>query len=253
MPFQLDQGQLLETVQLLRRLYQGFPWESQLWPEHGPRRSPYRVLILFGLSARTRDALLVDVCRRFFGQFPDLPSLLSDWPNRPSSAKAIVRRGQVAFVESAIRVIEGRGGVVPRDRELLLGIMGVGEKVVECVLGYGWGQESLPMDGNGRRTLERIWGPPEGVESRRTSDLRRRLNAILGHHRDWMLHRGVAMIDVHELFRLHGQLVCTRKPLCSVCPVSCCRSRKHAYDAPAAVYFNPNLWEEWRELLLEPG
>ena len=67
----LPANRILRLLTELKDAYQGFTWESFLWAECGQHRSPYRALVLFGLSARTRDARLVEMCRRFFRRFPD--------------------------------------------------------------------------------------------------------------------------------------------------------------------------------------
>ena len=59
------------------------------------------------------------------------------------------------------------------------------------------------------------------------------------------------MIDIHELLRLHGQLVCRKRPNCAQCPISRCRSRKDDYSGCAKVILNDALWHDWRDLLLE--
>src|SRR3712207_3994864 len=101
---------ILKTVEELCCLYHEFPLESQVWARYGRRRSPYRALILFGLSPRTRDWLLVDMCRRFFKEFPDAASLLEAWPGNGATIRDIVRKGQIPFVESAVEVMQDSGG-----------------------------------------------------------------------------------------------------------------------------------------------
>ena len=127
----LPDDRILQLLSELKAAYHCFTWESVLWDEHGHRRSPYRTLVLFGLSARTRDALLVDMCRRFFQRFPNDRSL---WERREVAAESvadIVRPGQLPIVESMALALSGG---VPRDRDGLLRINGVGDKIAECVL-----------------------------------------------------------------------------------------------------------------------
>ena len=147
-----------EVVRLLEELksnYDGFTWESELWRGVGSRRSPYRTLVLFGLSARTRDALLVEMCRRFFLRYPDAKSLAEGLETLEGDAGKLVRAGQVPIVMSMSEVLQNG---VPRDCEGLLRIKGVGEKIAQCVLGYGWGEDALPLDANCVRVLERVFG-----------------------------------------------------------------------------------------------
>ena len=249
---QPDHAVLLTAIAELQDIYQGFSWESQIWAECGARRSPYRALILFGLSARTKDRQLVEIGGLFFQRFPDPKSLLAAWPETNQTLEGIVRLGQLPFVGSAVRVMGENGPGVPRDQPHLRQITGVGEKIAECVTAYGWGEEALPLDGNACRVVSRVWGLAFGGRDSHAGYLRGELKSMYRSHRQWMCDRGLAMIDLHELLRLHGQQVCTRIPQCYRCPVAVCHFRRHAWvgaDKPAA---SAALWQEWRDLLLDP-
>ena len=257
---QLDGGAtespVLQTLAELKTHYPDFIWESQVWAQHGSRRSPYRVMVLFGLSARTTDRLLAETCRRFFHHFPDPSSFLKNWSagkeHNQSLAQFIVRKGQIPFVESLAAKLDVWGGVVPPDKPSLLQVVSVGEKIAECVLAYAWGIEALPMDGNCCRMYQRLMGLPEVARSWDSAGIRDRLKAIFQERREWLNSRKIAMIDIHELLRLHSQLVCGRSPECGRCPVSECQSRRRdylGYEPPPATR---NLWREWRDLILEP-
>ena len=248
---QLEDLELLSVIDELMGYYRGFPWESRLWATCGHRRSPYRVLVLFGLSSRTKDPLLVETCRKFFQQFPEPGALLEDWYSR-RRAWDIVRKGQVPFVESTASTLRALDGAVPRDRDSLLQIRGVGGKIAECVVGYGWGGEALPMDGNGCRVFKRLMGVNSLTQPPGAADIREALKTLFSGHRGWMANRDLAMIDVHEVLRLHGQAVCKRSPECSRCPVSSCRSRRQEYSVVADAGVTSALWAEWRDLILAP-
>ena len=94
----------LETVERLEVMYSGFPWESEVWAAQGHRRSPYRALMLFGLSPRTKDRLLVSMCRRIFYHFPTVDIFLRGW--RSSELRSMIRKSQYPFGVSAAEVIE---------------------------------------------------------------------------------------------------------------------------------------------------
>lgn len=245
-----DEG-LLEAVTRLRESYSDFRWESELWAAQGRRRSPYRALLLFGLSPRTRDWLLVDMCRRIFQQFPRVGSFLEG--QRCGRLERMVRLGQRPFLESAAAVIEGNDRRVPDYREGLLQIRGVGGKVAECVLAYGYGGEGLPLDANVVRVFQRLCGPAGGRRGQEIERLREWLKSLYERNRSWMQARSVALIDLHELFRLHGQLVCKRTPLCERCPLTGCPFRLRVWDGSRGLIGAPgDFWEDWRQLLLEP-
>jgi endonuclease III len=249
----LSDAVLLKTIRKLGRLYDQFPLESQLWARQGHRRSPYRALILFGLSPRTRDWLLVDMCRRFFKAFPNVASLLRAWPDHHQAIKDMLRKAQFPFIESAVKVMQDNGGTVPQDPRVLMMIKGVGEKVAECVIAYGWGQEALPVDGNVCRVVGRLAGRNLANSRSQASNIREQLKGIYLRHPEELVARGIAMIDIHELFRLHGQAVCTEAPRCRQCPLSSCHLRQRPYVASARPAVSAELWQEWRELLLDPS
>ena len=219
-----------------------------IWAEQGHRRSPYRTLILFGLSARTRDSLLVEVCQRFFQVFPDAKALSKSESAAIEGAEAIVRPGQLPNVASmAGSIADG----VPRRREDLLGIRGVGEKIAECVLAYGWGEEALPLDANCVRVLERVFRLDYGRQS--PAPLREGLKCVYRNNRQAFRDLGIAMVDVHEILRLHGQVCCTRTPECARCPVTGCVSRWEPWDGSRLIEVSPAMWDDWRELINDPA
>ena len=76
---ELMDSRFFRAIDELFNCYRGFPWESEIWAACGGRRSPYRVLILFGLSSRTKDHLLVETCRSLFKLFPGPGALLDGW------------------------------------------------------------------------------------------------------------------------------------------------------------------------------
>ena len=141
---------------------------------------------------------------------------------------------------------------MPRDKVSLFKIVGVGEKIAECVLAYGWGVESLPMDGNGCRLRQRLMGLPDVAKSWNPARIRDNLKAVFHEHRAWMSGQKISMVDIHELLRLHSQLVCRRSPECQRCPVSQCLSRRReflGYEPPESTN---KLWRDWRGLILQP-
>jgi A/G-specific adenine glycosylase len=187
------------------------------------------------------------MCHGFFQRFPTSEQLLRGWIE--GDLDPIIRMGQKPFIESAARVIREHGGVIPQDKDGLQQIKGVGEKIAECVIAYGWGGEALPLDGNGCRMVERVIGLAAGVP---VGCLRVSLKDLYRSYRPWMEERGLAMVDLHEMIRLHAQTICTKAPRCSLCPVSTCLSRQAEYQNDSFPAVDPESWRDWRELLLEP-
>ena len=135
----------------------------------------------------------------------------------------------------------------------MLEIKGVGDKISECVLAYGWGREALPLDANCVRVLERVAG--EERPGRRRQDpgpLRDMLKSVYLYRYSEFLDLSITMVDIHEIFRLHGQVCCTRAPDCARCPVSKCLSRREPWEGTELIDVSPAYWDDWRELINEP-
>lgn len=180
--FSIDPVQLIATLTEITSAYPGFEWESDRWKRDSQRRSPYRVLLLFGLSPRTRNDLLVDLCRRFSRRFPGSQELAKQGEDFQECVKAIVRQGQVPFVLSLSHVLADWGSV-PKTKEELLKINGVGHKVAECILAYGWGEDALPLDANVYCVLNRINGDGARPPPESTGELRELLKCLYQKHR----------------------------------------------------------------------
>ena len=248
---QLKADQALTLLAELKAAYDGFAWESELWPRVRGRRSPYRTLVLFGLSARTKDALLVEMCREFFRRFPTGSELADKAGSITAEAVGMVRPRQAPFVASmAETLVDG----VPRERDKLLEIKGVGDKISECVLAYGWGLDALPLDANCVRVLERVTGTERPNRRRgEPGPLRDGLKNVYLNQTQRFSELSISMVDIHEILRLHGQVCCTRTPDCARCPVSGCLSRRETWDGTKRIEMSPTIWDDWRELINEPG
>lgn len=248
----ISDSQILQLLAELKAAAPGFQWESAIWAGAAGRRSPYRALLLFGLSPRTRDARLSDVCRRFFRLFPDAPALARRREDAADAVRHIVRPRQLSFVASAADALSGG---VPRTRDALRQINGVGDKIAECVIAYGWGDDALPLDAHAVRVLSRVFGetPAPGTsQNAAPARLRHELKCVYHRCAGQFADAGIAMVDIHEILRLHGQLCCARQPACRRCPVSLCQSRRQPQSEPAAAP-PPTIWNDWRELLYEPA
>ncbi len=100
------------------------------------------------------------------------------------------------------------GGEVPRDREALETLPGVGRKTANVVLNVAFGEETIAVDTHifrvGNRTGLAPGKTPDAVEAKLLKVVPK---AFRRHAHHWLI--------------LHGRYVCkARKPDCLVCPVS---------------------------------
>ena len=105
-------------------------------------------------------------------------------------------------------LVEEHGGDVPRDREALERLPGVGRKTANVVLNVAFGEPTIAVDTHifrvGNRTGLAPGKTPLEVEKQL---LKRTPKAFMQHAHHWLI--------------LHGRYVCkARRPDCAVCPVA---------------------------------
>src|SRR2546425_1571991 len=111
-------------------------------------------------------------------------------------------------------LVEQHGGVVPRDREALERLPGVGRKTANVVLNVAFGEPTIAVDTHIFRVANRT-GLAPGKTPREVEDALMKIvpDAYVQHAHHWLI--------------LHGRYVCVaRKPLCPTCVVrDLCRYR----------------------------
>jgi endonuclease-3 len=117
-----------------------------------------------------------------------------------TKAKNVIRLSEL--------LIERHGGEVPRDREALEQLPGVGRKTANVVLNVAFGEETIAVDTHifrvGNRTGLAPGKTPDAVEAK----LLKAVPKLYRRH-------------AHHWLILHGRYVCkARKPDCPVCPVA---------------------------------
>ena len=105
-------------------------------------------------------------------------------------------------------LIDQHGGQVPRDRQALQALPGVGRKTANVVLNSAYGEAVMPVDTHIFRVSNRTGlAPGKTVDAVEAALMRRVPPAYLVHAHHWLI--------------LHGRYVCqARKPLCGQCAVS---------------------------------
>ena len=105
-------------------------------------------------------------------------------------------------------LIDNHGGEVPKDREALEALPGVGRKTANVVLNMAFGEPTMAVDTHVFRVAQRM-GLAKGKTPREIEDQLLKVvpARFMQHAHHWLI--------------LHGRYVCiARKPRCPVCPVS---------------------------------
>jgi len=191
---------------LLDRLRLAYP-DARCALDH---RDPYQLVVATVLSAQCTDARVNVTTPAFFQRFPDPASLAA---GDPAEVEALIRstgffRNKAKNLQGmAQALIERHGGQVPRLREDLARLPGVGPKTANVVLANAFGVPALAVDTHIYRVARRLGLSKGGNPDRVEADLCRLFPADR-----W--------IELHHQFIFHGRRVChARKPECSGCPL----------------------------------
>jgi endonuclease-3 len=128
----------------------------------------------------------------------------------------------VAALSEAL--IRDHGGQVPRTREELVKLPGVGRKTANVVLNIAFGQHTMAVDTHIFRIGNRIGLAP----GKTPEEVERRLVEVIPD--EYMRH-------AHHWLILHGRYVCkARKPDCPICVIAdICKAREKTTSVPAPL------------------
>jgi endonuclease-3 len=173
--------------------------------------TPYQLLVAVVLSAQATDVSVNRVTKTLFAEAPT-----------PEAMVALGHEGVGALIRSiglwqakaknvvalSGLLLERHGGEVPREREALEGLPGVGRKTANVVLNEVFGQPTMAVDTHifrlGNRTGLAPGATPRAVED---ALVKRIPKDMLKPAHLWLI--------------LHGRYVCkARKPECWRCPGS---------------------------------
>jgi len=194
-----------------------FPWREE--------RDPYHVLIAEIMLQRTKADQVKPVYLSFMARFPTPEALdKAMYEEVESCMSRLGLRWRIPLVKKlAKRLVSEFQGQVPRDRDKLLELPGIGEYIADAVLVFCHDVDVATVDSNVCRIFQRLTGSESSSEARRDRGLRELIesNVPPGMAREF----NWALIDL-------GSLVCkSRNPLCSLCPLSegCSSGQAHHF------------------------
>jgi endonuclease III len=173
-------------------------------------RTPFQLLVATILSAQCTDERVNMVTPALFRKYPTARELARARP--PSLEKEIRSTGFFraktrSLLGMAKALVEGHGGEVPREREALVELPGVGLKTANVVIGNAFGGQALTVDTHVFRVSQRL-GLARADDPDEIHD---QLAAILPPE---------SLTHASHLMITHGRRTCVaRKPLCPACPV----------------------------------
>ena len=179
--------------------------------------SVFELLTAVLLSAQATDISVNKATRRLFARAPTPRAMLAlgaDGVAAHVRSIGLFRTKAKHLVETCRLLLDQHGGAVPRTREALEALPGVGRKTANVILNVAFGEPTFAVDTHVFRVANRT-----GLAPGKTP-----------HEVEMKLEAGVPelyRVHAHHWLILHGRYVCqARKPLCWQCGVSLqCRFR----------------------------
>lgn len=186
--------------------------------------TPFELLVAVILSAQATDKGVNVATRKLFPV-----------ANTPAAILALGESGLTEFVKTiglykgkakniiaTCRIILAQhGGAVPRERDALEALPGVGRKTANVVLNTAFGEPTMAVDTHIFRVANRTGLAPGKTVLAVEKKLLKNVPAEF-------------LQDAHHWLILHGRYVCkARKPACPACPIAdlCSFKRKTRADA----------------------
>jgi endonuclease-3 len=173
--------------------------------------NPFTLLVAVALSAQATDVGVNKATRPLFA-IADTPqkmvALGEDRLRDMIRTIGLFRNKAKNVIGLSRQLIERFGGEVPRTREALETLPGVGRKTANVVLNIAFGEPTIAVDTHIFRVANRTGLAP----GKTPIDVERRLEQVVTDH--YKQH-------AHHWLILHGRYVCkARKPACAVCLIN---------------------------------
>jgi len=187
--------------------------------------NPYTLLVAVALSAQATDKSVNKATAPLFKSVTTPQQMLTLGEEKLTDAiKTIgLYRGKAKNIIALSRIlIEQHGGEVPKSREALEALPGVGRKTANVVLNVAFGEPTIAVDTHIFRVSNRT-GLAPGKDVLEVELILEKVVPV--HYKS----------HAHHWLILHGRYVCVaRKPLCPTCVVrDLCRFKDKTREPPA--------------------
>jgi len=186
--------------------------------------SPFELLAAVLLSAQATDASVNRATRRLFALAPTPQALLALGEAALCDhirSIGLYRTKAKHLIQTCRMLVERHGGEVPRDRDALQALPGVGRKTANVVLNVAFGEPTMAVDTHVYRVANRTGLAPGSTAEAVEHGL---VAAVPDPYRT----------EAHHWLILHGRYVCTaRLPDCRACAIqSVCAAFAASGGAP---------------------
>ena len=173
--------------------------------------TPFQLLIAVLLSAQATDKSVNLATRKFFPEHGTPQAMLAlgvEGLSEYIRTIGLYRTKAKNAIETCRLLIERHGGEVPRAREALEALPGVGRKTANVVLNTAFGEHTIAVDTHIFRVSNRTGLAP----GKNVLEVERKLEKVVPPE---------FARDAHHWLILHGRYLCVaRKPRCPSCGIS---------------------------------
>ncbi|SEJ36864.1 endonuclease III [Frateuria terrea] len=181
-------------------------------------RTPFELLVAVVLSAQATDVGVNKATRKLYPKANTPRAILAlgeEGLKRYISTIGLYNAKAKNVIALCRLLVEQHGGEVPRTREALEALPGVGRKTANVVLNTAFGEPTIAVDTHIFRVSNRT-GLAPGKDVRAVED---KLEKVVP---------AEFKKDAHHWLILHGRYVCkARKPDCPACPIRDLCQYKH--------------------------
>lgn len=173
--------------------------------------NPFELLIAVILSAQCTDARVNMTTPHLFAKYPTPEKLAAADPGDVEpiiKSCGFFRMKTQNIINASKGLVEDHGGQVPRDRDALEALPGVGRKTASVVMSVAFEEAAIAVDTHVFRVAHRL-----GLTTGKTPlDVEKGLEALVPKAK-WR--------HAHHWLILHGREICKAPtPLCAKCPVN---------------------------------
>lgn len=190
---------------------------DKLEKEHGNTgtalkfQTPFQLLVSTMLAAQSTDKQVNKITQNIYPNYPDAHSFLKlsrEQLEEMIKSIGLYRNKAKNILATAKMLVEEYHGEVPRTREELVKLPGVGRKTANVVLSVGFGQDAIAVDTHVFRVSNRIGLAQASTVEETEKQLMKNIP-----REKWS--------QAHHWLIWHGRRICkAQNPRCEACPVS---------------------------------
>ena len=174
-------------------------------------KTPFQLLVATMMAAQSTDKQVNKITEHLFKEYPDAQAFARLAPEELEEKikkVGLFRSKARNIVATARKILSDYGGEVPRTRQELMKLPGVGRKTANVVISVAFDQDAIAVDTHVFRVANRI-GLANAKTPRETEE---QLMANIPREK-WSA--------AHHWLIWHGRKVCkAQNPRCDVCPLT---------------------------------